>query len=109
MDSIRTNVAGSYFYKEEYNKVKTGDVVYLIKEPENPYDGDAIKVVNAEGKTIGHVTNNPKTKRIGSKTATELQSAFDTKLRAVIYDKDEKNCYIIANPSNMGFLTRLKR
>lgn len=109
MDSIKTNVAGSYFYKETYDKVKTGDVVYLVKEPENPYDKDAIKVVNTENKTIGHVTNSKSTCRMGSKKATELQSFFEHKLRAVIYEKDEKNCYLIANPSNQGFLQRLRK
>lgn len=106
--SIQTNIAGSWYYKEEYQKVQTGDVVYLIKEPSNPYDRDAIKVLNVDGKQIGHVTNSHTTCRKGSKRASELQPLFQDRLRAVVYDKDDKNCYIIANPSNAGFLKRLR-
>lgn len=109
MDSIRTNVAGSYFYKDDYAKVKTGDIVYLVKEPTNPFDKHAIKVVSANGKQIGHVTNSARTKRPGSKTATELQPTFKDRLMAVVYEKDERNCYIIANPSNASFLKRLRK
>lgn len=109
METIRTNIAGSWYYRDEYEKVQTGDVVYLVKEPTNQYDKDAIQVLNADGKPIGHVTNSPKTCRPGSKRATELQPTFQDRLKAVIYDKDDKNCYIMANPSNMGFLQRLRK
>eukprot|EP01035_Chromulina_nebulosa_P017510 gene17510-23071_t len=32
-----------------------GEVVYLIREPDNPYDTNAIKVVNLQHKQVGHI------------------------------------------------------
>jgi hypothetical protein len=35
--------------------VNEGDIVKMVREPENPYDSNAIKIVNAEGQTCGHL------------------------------------------------------
>jgi tetratricopeptide (TPR) repeat protein len=37
---------------------KTGDQVLLFQEPNNPFDKDAVKVVNLKGQNIGHIPKN---------------------------------------------------
>lgn len=43
-----------------------------IKEPDNSYDDDAIRVVDQEGATVGYVANNAGTKANGTLTASRI-------------------------------------
>ncbi len=42
------------------------------KEPSNPYDDDAIRVVGPNGATVGYLANNAGTKAGGTLTASRL-------------------------------------
>lgn len=46
------NIAGSTIYTA---KVGVGDVVYFVLEPNNPADKNALRIVNADGETVGYV------------------------------------------------------
>ena len=46
------NVAGSTIYTA---KVRPGDIVHFVLEPNNPMDKNAIRIVNSNGDTIGYV------------------------------------------------------
>ena len=67
MRPIRTNVAGvthrnsdgssrQKILKRMQEEYYEGDLLYLESEPENPYDENAIKVMNAEDEQIGYLS-----------------------------------------------------
>lgn len=48
---------------------KVGKTIKCVKEPENPYDSEAIKVVLKGIGTVGYVANSPYTVATGTKSA----------------------------------------
>lgn len=66
-----------------YDKTSTGSVVDLIKEPENQYDRDAIRV-EMNGNTVGYVANSPRTLIKETKSATDIKNRFESRTRAKI-------------------------
>lgn len=69
-------------FKEAKN-LKVGDVVELVKEPNNQYDSDAIKVFLGEVQ-VGYVAQSEHTKLKETKSATEIQEVFVNKVKARI-------------------------
>lgn len=72
-------IAGTRFY----DRTSTGSVVDLVKEPENQYDGDAIRV-ELNGNKVGYVANSPRTLIKETKSATDIKNRFESRTRAKI-------------------------
>lgn len=108
--SFYINIVGGYYYGAAYEKLRVGDKVRLIKEPDNKFDKHAIKVVNAKGEQVGHVSNSYKTIRESCLRATEIQNLFDQEIEGMVYaDAGEvHSCRVIVNPSNQNFLNLLR-
>ena len=81
---------------EKAEDLKIGDVVELIKEPENEHDKNAIKVM-LNNNQIGYLANNNSkiTTLEGTLSASEMQDKFKTQAKAKIieFDKNESNGY----------------
>lgn len=108
---IRTLLVGGYFYKEFFLTIQPGQQVRLVKEPENAYDKDAIKVMDADNNCIGHIGNSERTmgNRQGNfKWATDLGEYFEKEVSATIERKvGEYRATLIVFPTNHFFLTKL--
>lgn len=50
-----TGIAGVSFRQDAVRDTKPGDTVLLRREPDNPYDADAIAVFSAEGRALGYL------------------------------------------------------
>uniref|UniRef100_A0AAV2JHR4 Helicase-like transcription factor n=1 Tax=Knipowitschia caucasica TaxID=637954 RepID=A0AAV2JHR4_KNICA len=50
--SIKGTVVGLRYYTGVVNR---GEMVGLVREPQNPYDRNAVKVVNVFGQQVGHI------------------------------------------------------
>jgi hypothetical protein len=48
-------VAGHFNYQGACSKLRNGDLVYLVPEPDNEYDENAIKLLTKDGLDIGYV------------------------------------------------------
>lgn len=60
MSEIYITLTGTkYYYGKEF--LKSGMNVRLVKEPDNEFDSEAIRVVKKGLGTIGHVANSPNT------------------------------------------------
>ena len=77
---------------EKAQKLKEGDIVELIKEPDNAHDSDALKVV-WKGEMVGYVANNEKTVLEGTLSATEIHSKIKdgVKVKLLKLENDEGN------------------
>lgn len=54
---FKTNIAGT-FYRDMLvveGRLEVGDILYLIREPDNPYDSKAILVTTEDGYVLGYV------------------------------------------------------
>lgn len=54
---LKTNIAGT-FYRDMVvveDKIEKGDILYLIRDPDNPYDSKAIFVTTEDGYVLGYV------------------------------------------------------
>ncbi|XP_024516582.1 helicase-like transcription factor [Selaginella moellendorffii] len=52
---LTVNVVGLRYY---HGTVTNGEMVQLVREPTNPYDSNAIRVLNIRGDQVGHVEKN---------------------------------------------------
>lgn len=52
---ITDRVKGTYYYQKTVSRLSLKDIVYLQREPENPFDQNAIKIEDNSGETIGHI------------------------------------------------------
>lgn len=52
--TLLINVAGVHYYRENASFCESGQNVQLVKEPDNNFDPDAVKVELENGKTIGY-------------------------------------------------------
>lgn len=50
---LQAKIVGKRFYKEILND---GELVYLVREPNNPYDRNAIKVESINHQQVGHIS-----------------------------------------------------
>ena len=77
---------------EKAQKLKEGDIVELIKEPDNEHDSDALKVIWEE-EEVGYVANNEKTVLEGTLSATEIHSKIKdgVKVKLLKLENDEGN------------------
>ncbi|KAF8161207.1 SNF2 family N-terminal domain-containing protein [Crassisporium funariophilum] len=57
--TMSTNVVGIQYYK---GMVGSGEEVFLVREPQNPYDRNAIQVKNISRIQVGHLPRNVATK-----------------------------------------------
>lgn len=73
-------IAGTRFYD---NRTSPGIVVDLIKELDNEYDRDAIRV-ELNGNTVGYVANSPRTLIKETKSATDIKNRFKSRTKAEI-------------------------
>lgn len=48
-------VAGHFRFQEECSILKVGDLIYLVPEPDNEYDENAIRAYSDNGEEIGYV------------------------------------------------------
>ncbi len=55
----------------ELHHLRLGRRLNVSKEPNNPYDGEAIKATMKQIGTIGYVANSPYTVATGTKSAEE--------------------------------------
>ncbi|MCQ2527692.1 MAG: HIRAN domain-containing protein [Saccharofermentans sp.] len=60
MEKIYITITGTQF-RHGCDWLRRGDIVRLVKEPDNKYDNEAIKVVVEPFGTIGYVANSTKT------------------------------------------------
>lgn len=71
-------------------KVSVGDTICLVKEPDNEYDSDAVKVfLKDKSESVGYVANRSTTVQPKCKSATEIQSLFKEEIFAKIVDETE--------------------
>lgn len=97
MKKMYITIAGTDFeYGNEY--LKEGMTVKLIKEPDNKYDKEAIKVVLKPFGTIGYVANSVKTVLGNCYSAGRLYDKIGKKAKAKI-------CFI--TPS--GVIAKVKK
>jgi SWI/SNF-related matrix-associated actin-dependent regulator of chromatin subfamily A3 len=79
---LDTKIVGCRFYN---GYVTIGEMVMLQREPSNPYDNNAIKVLNVRGEQIGHIPR---------QIAAKLASFMDNRLLSVeACAAGEKNFY----------------
>jgi SWI/SNF-related matrix-associated actin-dependent regulator of chromatin subfamily A3 len=50
---VYSNIVGKRFYNETLNDA---EIVYLVREPRNPYDSNAIKVESRNHQQVGHIS-----------------------------------------------------
>jgi hypothetical protein len=71
MEEMYITIAGTGYYYGN-RPFSIGKVVRCIKEPDNPYDQESIKVVMNEIGTVGHVANSCSTRITGTVSAGRL-------------------------------------
>ncbi len=64
--------------------LEVGQKCKLVKEPENSYDREAIKVLVGNGLQVGYVANSSYTVIHGTRSAGRLYDKFDRQLTAKI-------------------------
>ncbi|MCJ8014168.1 HIRAN domain-containing protein [Paenibacillus sp. KQZ6P-2] len=64
--------------------LKPGQVVHLVKDPENPYDQEAIKAVIPPIGKIGYIANSMHTVPKGCRSAGRIYDSFDQQICGVI-------------------------
>lgn len=89
----RVTVAGMY-YKLGPEALTPGQTVILMKEPDNPYDGDAVLVaigLDLDGKpiTVGYVANSAKTVAMSTLWASDIQPYFESQVVARVREYDK--------------------
>lgn len=67
-------IAGRHFYDDDFS-LFNGQVLNLVKEEDNEFDGDAIAVY-ANDEKVGYVANSENTKHPMTSSASELQGRF---------------------------------
>jgi tetratricopeptide (TPR) repeat protein len=60
-----------------------GSVVELVKEPDHPYDSDAI-LVKYDGESVGYVANSPDTLIEEASSATDIKGMFEYSTKAEV-------------------------
>ncbi|SDY43473.1 HIRAN domain-containing protein [Eubacterium barkeri] len=98
----RITVAGMT-YKLGPSALTPGQTVILMKEPDNPYDEDAILVaigLDLDGKpiTVGYVANSTKTVANGTLWASDIQPYFDTQAIARVQKYDKPHWILELSP-----------
>ncbi|MCC8106188.1 MAG: HIRAN domain-containing protein [Clostridiales bacterium] len=63
---------------------KIGKKLKCVKEPENPYDSEAIKVTMKHIGTVGHVANAPYTTVAGTMSAGRIYEKVGKKFKAEV-------------------------
>ena len=71
------NITGIHHY-QGFDPFREGAIVDLIKESDNPYDKDAIRV-EVNGKTVGYVANGRNTAIKEVKSATDIKNTDSTR------------------------------
>ena len=79
-NDLLVNITGSYYHN--YNPTE-GEIVKLVKEPENEHDGDAIAVYLDNDK-IGYVANSEYTLFDKVKSATKIKNEIPETCEAEI-------------------------
>jgi SWI/SNF-related matrix-associated actin-dependent regulator of chromatin subfamily A3 len=71
---FQAKIVGKRFYKEKLND---GELVYLIREPNNPYDRNAIKVESINHQQVGHISAGSSYPNIAACLAPILDCTLD--------------------------------
>ncbi|MCQ6561516.1 HIRAN domain-containing protein [Paenibacillus mendelii] len=66
------------------NFIKIGYPLRLVKDPDNPYDQEAIRVEMTPLGKIGYVANSPHTVAKGCKSAGRIYDTFEVTLYGVV-------------------------
>lgn len=78
---LQATIVGKRFYED---KLHDGELVYLVREPENPYDRNAIKVTTVNHQQVGHISAGSSFPNIAACLAPILDYMLDpTQPRAV--------------------------
>jgi len=91
---MHAKIVGCRFYD---GHVTTGEMVLLIREPQNPYDMNAIRVDNVRGQKIGHIS-----KANAAKLAPFMDSRDLRVEGATTGPKDYYDCPIALNLYGSG-------
>ena len=72
----------NHYFGTEF--IKPGQLIHLLKEPDNPYDQEAIKAVMTPVGKIGYVANSPHTVPKGCRSAGRIYDTFAEKVFCVV-------------------------
>ena len=81
------NITGIHFY-QGFEPFKEGTIFDLIREPNNPYDTDAIRV-EFDGETVGYVANGKHTaiKEVSSATDIKDEKSTHAEVQFILFRK----------------------
>ncbi|MEI0739473.1 HIRAN domain-containing protein [Paenibacillus sp. JTLBN-2024] len=83
MEQIFVAITGtSHYFGSSF--LKPGMVVRLVKDPDNPYDEEAIQAVISPIGKIGYVANSTHTVPNGCRSAGRIYDSFDGQIYGVI-------------------------
>ncbi len=88
-DTIKISVAGGSHHKDAFDKLKKGNLIYLLKEPKNPYDHDAIQLIDEEGRLVGYVANSSHTIGKDASSATAIKNLVTDDMPAIVVWKSD--------------------
>ena len=80
------SIAGTKHYKS-YAPFKKGVVMNLVREPDNKFDRDAIRV-EIDGETVGYVANNDYTLIDHVKSASQIKNTSSNKAEFLFGEND---------------------
>jgi hypothetical protein len=63
---------------------KVGQIVHLVKDPDNAHDQDAIRVELTVIGKVGYVANSPQTVPRGCRSASRLYDTFEQRVNAIV-------------------------
>ena len=78
MNETYVTITGFWHYYG-VNPFRIGQVLKCVKEPSNPYDEDAIKVVMKEIGTVGYIANSLEFKATGTASASKIHDKVKKK------------------------------
>ncbi|OUM98459.1 MAG: hypothetical protein BAA02_07725 [Paenibacillaceae bacterium ZCTH02-B3] len=82
-EDVLIAVAGTkHYFGTDF--LRPGQLVRLVKEPENPFDGEAIRVELMPLGRIGYVANSPHTVPRGCRSAGRIYDTFEEAIFAEI-------------------------
>ncbi len=76
MNKLRFTVAGYYFY-DGITPFEENKYLKLIKEPDNDYDNEAIRIEDFSGKKVGYVANSTNTVIEKTMSGGRIYDKFD--------------------------------
>ena len=97
MGTYTLGIVGESHYQDAIRRCRQGDRVVLKREPENPYDENAVAVLRENGEQIGHLSRDhaewvarviDEGKKVEAKIKRILGGTRDKPTRGVVIDVD---------------------